>query len=111
MLEKLHGLLTAFLVAVGYYGPTKIISYGPLPQKIAVYDRMITTADFWDGPVTLDPNDLSYVRGEKRFHNPSNYGLQALPDLAEPWINRRMHFDESCNQANPLTPRQLLPLP
>lgn len=110
MFNKLWLLWEAALVSTGFYGQPKIVTYGPLPQKIAVYDRIITTADYWNGPLTLDPEDLSYVRGSRRFHNPSNLGLNALPNVPEIWANRRLHLDKDCNQPGPLTAQQQLAL-
>lgn len=95
------------LTATSYHDPN-IISYGPLPQRIAIYDRIIDakSMDYWSGPLTLDPNTLKYVRGEKRFQNPSNYGLVALPIGLPKWRNRVRHLNADCNQPAPLTDRQ-----
>ncbi|MBR0801799.1 hypothetical protein JQ615_41430 [Bradyrhizobium jicamae] len=96
------------LTAVGYYSSPKTVSYGPLPQTIMVYDHTAPSTRYWAGPTTLDENDLLSVRGEERFHNPSNYGLVGLPIISEPWANFRLHFDKDCYQAAPLTSRQQL---
>ena len=73
----------------------ELISYGPQPQTIAIYDRIVEakSVDYWNGSLTLDPNTLEYVRGEKRFRNPSNYGLVALPVGLPKWRNRILHFE------------------
>jgi D-glucuronyl C5-epimerase C-terminus len=99
------------LATVGHHDPN-IISYGALPQRIAVYDHVIEakSMDYWNGPLTLDPNSLEYVRGKQRFRNPSNYGLAALPVGLPEWRNRLLHLDTRCNQPTPLTDRQSLGL-
>jgi hypothetical protein len=96
-------------MTVSHHDPT-IMSYGPLPQKIGVYDHVIETKsmDYWNGPLTLDPNTLDYVRNQQRFRNPSNYGLAALPVGLPKWRNRALHLDTRCNQPSPLTDRQKL---
>lgn len=107
MFNNLWLLWEAALVSIGFYAPPKIITYGPLPQKIEVYDHKVGFTDYRSGPLTLNENDFSYVRGEKKFHNPSNYGIIASPDVpGGPWENRRQHLAENCNQSGPISDRQ-----
>ncbi|MCC8957623.1 hypothetical protein H8B02_30590 [Bradyrhizobium sp. Pear77] len=84
------------------------MTFGDPPLKLAIYDQVVdaSSVDYWNGPRTLDPGTLEYVRGEKRFRNPSNYGLSTLPIGLPKWRNRSLRFDESCNQAAELTPAQ-----
>jgi hypothetical protein len=67
---------------------------------------VVPKTEYRSGPLTMDETDFSYVRGEKRFLNPSNYGLIALPVMREQWANRRLHLDETCNQPAPLSDQQ-----
>lgn len=107
-MHKLWTVWTHVLVALGLsVGPTDpaVISYGPLPQQVTVYNHNVNTAPYWERPLTLDPSDLSYVQ---HFHNPSNYGLMGLPLIDKPWESRRLHLNANCNQAAALTDRQKL---
>jgi hypothetical protein len=59
MLRNLIEEGVAALAMLGDHDPN-IINYGPLPQRIAVYDHVIEakSMDYWNGPLTLDSNSL-----------------------------------------------------